>query len=298
MLFEAKVDGVLVLGLRNQVLEVLVAPSIGGRVVSLKHLPSQRELLWRNPQLKLTTAPAGADYDSRFYGGIDELLPCDLPETIDGVDCPDHGELWTLALEATLGEQEILLVGTLPRFGLHYERQMRLEGSQLVCRYKLSNPTRATRHFLWKLHAAVQVQPLDRIVSSAQTALAADPQWSRAGNLGAFSWPDANGLDMSLVPKPDGTTEFLYLSGLTEGSMAFEAGDGARLESRFDLEVFPYCWYFASHGAMGGAYTAVLEPCTTTSVSVNQSISDHKVAILEPGESLVTEVRWIVGRWK
>jgi hypothetical protein len=37
----------------------------------------------------------GADYDSNFYGGIDELIPNDIPENIDGIDDPDHGELWT-----------------------------------------------------------------------------------------------------------------------------------------------------------------------------------------------------------
>lgn len=282
--------------LENDTLRVVVAPAIGGRVVSLLHRPSGREFLWRNPRLTLACCRPGDAYDPNFYGGMDELLPCDIPETINGIACPDHGELWTLPLAAERVGDTLRLRGTLPRFGLDYERRMRVEGNRLICDYRLINPNATERYFMWKLHAALAVQPGDRIDCPAATARAADTEWSRRKSPAPFAWPDADGLDMSRVPVPDGSTEFLFLYGLAEGRMALEARDGARLECRFDRAVFPCCWYFASHGAMDGAFTGVLEPCTTMPLSVNEAATSGYCSRLPPGGELATTVVWSAGR--
>jgi len=84
-------------------------------------------------------------------------VPNDIPEVINGVSCPDHGELWTTpARLASVKANGLKLRGTLPLLGLSYEREMTLarEGPWLDSTYRLSNPTDQPRHFLWKLHAA------------------------------------------------------------------------------------------------------------------------------------------------
>ncbi len=282
--------------LTNGCLQVTIAPAIGGRVVSLVHCASGREFLWRNPRLPLACCAPGTAYDPNFYGGMDELLPCDLPETLNGIACPDHGELWTLPLAAERAGDALILRGRLPQFGLDYQRRMHLEGNRLICAYRITNPTTTERQFMWKLHAALAVQPGDRISCPAATARAADTEWSRRKSPAPFAWPDADGLMMSLVPEPDGGTEFLFLYDLAEGRMALEAQDGARLECRFDRAVFPCCWYFASHGAMDGAFTAVLEPCTTMPVSVNEAAATGFCSRLQPGQVLETTVEWVVDK--
>jgi len=291
----AQWEGVRAVLLENEVLRAVVVPSVGGRVVSLMHRPSGREVLWRNPRLKLAPCAPGSAYDPNFHGGMDEVIPCDLPETINGIACPDHGELWTLALDAKSDGDALVLRGQLPRFGLDYLRSMRLEGNRLVCDYRIVNPSGGERRFMWKLHAALAVQPGDRVVCPAATAHAADPEWSRRKSVAPFAWPEADGLDMSVVPPPDGSTEFLYLNDLREGRIGLEMQDGARIECRFDRRVFPCCMYFASHGALGGAYTAVLEPCTAMPLSVNEAARDGFCSRLGPGETLATTVDWVVG---
>lgn len=293
MMINAVDDKVTVEVLENDTLRVEVAPAVGGRVVSLVHRPSRREFLWRNPRLSLSRCAPGSAYDPNFYGGMDELLPCDIPETINGIACPDHGELWALPLAAERAGDALTLHGRLPRFGLDYERRMRLEGNRLICDYRLTNPSATERQFMWKLHAALAVQPGDRIDCPAAMARAADPEWSRRKSPAPFAWPDADGLDMSRIPVPDGGTEFLFLYDLAEGRMALEAQDGARLECRFDRAIFPCCWYFASHGAMDGAFTGVLEPCTTMPLSVNEAAMNGFCSRLGPGETLETTVVWV-----
>jgi hypothetical protein len=287
-------DGVPAVVLENESLRVVVAPSIGGRIVSLVHYPGNREVLWRNPRLKLAPCAPGAAYDPNFYGGIDEVIPGDLPETINGIACPDHGELWTLALQAEERGDALILSGRLPLFGLDYRRTMSLEANRLICRYEIVNRSGAERQFMWKMHAAIAVRPGDRVVCPAATAQAADVEWSRRKSASPFRWPVADGFDMSVVPAPDGTTEFLCLNGIGGGSMGIESADGAAITCSFDPAVFPCCVYFASHGAMSGAYTAVLEPCTAMPLSVNAAARSGLCSRLKDGESLATDMVWTV----
>lgn len=286
--------GVRLAILENEVLRVAVAPAVGGRVVSLIHRATGREFLWRNPRLLLAPCEAGSAYDPNFYGGIDEVIPCDSPETIDGVACPDHGELWTLPLSEAWADGTLTLRGRLPLFGLTYERRMSLVQDMLVCQYRITNPGTEERRFMWKFHAALAISPGDRIVCPAATACVADPEWSRRKSCDPFAWPDADGLDMSVVPRIDGTTEYLLLYDLADGRMALEGRDGARLECRFDKAVFPCCVYFASHGALNESVTAVLEPCTTMPVSVNEAAVRGICSRLGAGEVMETTVRWMV----
>src|SRR5215831_4564493 len=106
---DLELDGVPLVRLESQFLRAEVAPSVGGRIVSLVEKRSGQELLWRNSKLKLQPSPCGAEYDPNFFGGIDELLPNDLPETINQIDCPDHGELWTTPLVSCVDGEKLLL---------------------------------------------------------------------------------------------------------------------------------------------------------------------------------------------
>jgi hypothetical protein len=303
MIISSSCDGVPTVVLENDRLRVEVAPDIGGRIISLRHLNSGREFLWRNPRLTLQRVPPGSNYDANFYGGMDELLPTDLPETINGVDCADHGELWTLPLTLSpsleAGVNGLILSGRLPLFGLDYERRMRLEENYLICDYRISlTPATPERQFMWKLHAALALKPGDKIISPADTARVCDPAWSRRKLTTPFAWPDADGLDMSLVPEPDGSTEFLYLYNLTDGRMALESKNCDSIECYFDRRVFPCCLYFASYGGMegvcAGSFVGVLEPCTTMPISVNKAAHDGCCARLHPGDVLATTVIWAV----
>ena len=158
-------DGSRIVRLRSEHLEVDVAPEVGGRIVGIRHLGSGHEFLWRNSRLRLEPQPPGSEYDPNFYGGIDELLPNDIPETIDGVACPDHGELWTRSLDWRIDGQRWSWKAELPRCGLTYQRRMRLraDSPHVDFHYRLTNPTGAERHFLWKLHAALAVEAGDVI---------------------------------------------------------------------------------------------------------------------------------------
>jgi galactose mutarotase-like enzyme len=276
--------------LENGLLSVAVAPSVGGRVVSLLHKRSGHEFLWRNPTLPLRRVPPGTAYDPEFYGGIDEQIPCDGPETFDGVAYPDHGELWTQSLAVRKEGEALVLSGDLPLLGFHYERRMELvpDAPELRVSYRIENRSGRPRSFLWKLHAALAVAPGDRIVCPAITARPLDLAWSRCREMKPFAWPHEGDLDMSLVPALDGTAEFLALTGLAAGTIGLRrAATGTELRIEFDRTVFPWCWLFASYGKLLGHHTVVLEPATSAESTVHQA---RRPARLAAGQSLTTEV--------
>lgn len=292
-------DGVPIIRLESDHLQVDVAPGVGGRVVSLIDRASAHEFLWRNRALSLQRLPAGSEYDPNFYGGIDELLPNDLPEVIDGVSCPDHGELWTSALDWACEGDRLKLRGTLPLFGLSYEREMTLRADSpcLEVTYRISNRADQPRHFLWKLHAALAVVPGDVVDCPARKARVVDLAWSRYHTLAPFDWPTIEGQDAHVIPAPDGTVDFFYLFELTEGKMAWRRpSDGLAFTYHFDRRVFPYAWLFASYGGFNGHYTVILEPCTAMPLSVNEAAARRQCSLLEPGETLETRVTIRAGR--
>ncbi|HEY5913017.1 MAG TPA: DUF5107 domain-containing protein, partial [Verrucomicrobiae bacterium] len=216
-------DGVPIVRLESESLRVDVAPSVGGRVVSLIEKSSGHEFLWRNGASRLASLPAGSEYDPNFFGGIDELLPNDIPEEINGVGCPDHGELWTLPLACRWDGAQLTLEGTLPRFGLRYERRMSLrdDGPFLDCQYRLTNLTGERRRFLWKLHAALNIAAGDVINCPADRAQVVDLNYSRFATQSPFPWPQLEGKAVNVVPAADGTMDFFYLFDLRAGRIVW-----------------------------------------------------------------------------
>jgi hypothetical protein len=293
-----RTDDVPTVRLENNVLQIDVAPAVGGRVVSVLYKPQSYQFLWRNSRLRLRRCEPGSPYDPNFFGGIDELVPGDMPEEINSLPNPDHGELWTAALDYGIEDCELVLRGQLPICGLRYERRLYLrpDTPYLDIDYRLSNPTPERRVFLWKLHAALQIAPGDRIICPARSARVVDPRWSHWRTSEPFAWPTVEGMRADVAPPVDGTTDFLYLYDLQVGSMAWVSRDGAlTFAYRFDQQVFPYAWYFASYGGMNGHYTAVLEPCTSMPISVKEAARLGQCSALAPGQVLQTRVTLYAG---
>jgi hypothetical protein len=229
---------------------------------------------------------------------MDELLPNDIPESIDGLAYPDHGELWTTALDYEWQGDAIAVSGKLATSGLFYRKKVRMDGAAPIIslEYTIRNETAAARHFLWKLHAALEIEAGDKLVSPAKTASVVDPAYSRFTRQAPFPWPVIEDQDASVVPPKDNGVDFFYLFDTAEGVMNFLGGENRTLFSiRYDKKVFPYQWYFASYGGFLDHYTAILEPCTSMPISVNDAAKMGQCSVLGPGEEITTTVRLYAG---
>ena len=292
------VDGTPIIRIENRFLRVDVAPGVGGKVVNLVEKRSGHSFLWHNQNLRLERMPPGSEFDPNFYGGIDDLIPNDFPEYVDGIACPDHGELWTTALAHKTEGEVLHLEGLLPLTQLHYTKRISLrpDSPRIDLDYRVENRSGAARTFMWKLHAALNVEPGDSIICPARTARVGDLQWSRWHTLEPFAWPVIEGNWVDQVPPADGTVDFFFLYDLEAGQVSWEnAARGLRFGFEFDTAVFPYAWLFASYGGLLGYYTVVLEPCSGMPMSVNEAAALGQCSRLEPGDSITTRVTVYAG---
>lgn len=298
---ERSINGVRLITVENDDLRVEIVPALGGRITGIYNKQLKKEFLWRNEGLPIVESEAGDDYDSHFGGGIDELLPNDIPETVDGVEYPDHGELWTCRLDDTWSGNRLLVYGLLPRSGLFYERALTLhtDAPEISLEYQIENRSGERRHFLWKLHAALRIGEGDRLVSRAEKARVVYPESSRFPDAGEFFWPMVRGVDAAAVPAKNGSMDFFYLYDSPEGSMGLVSGGGQHLFAyRYDQAVFPYQWYFASYGQFRDHYTAILEPASAMPVSVHEASSLGQCSVLNPGAAIKTTVTIYAGENK
>lgn len=282
-------QGFPIVRLENRTLKVDVVPALGGKIWSLEHRPSQREFLWHHPRHRLRSLPLGASYDDHFFGGFDELLPNDLPERVHGESLVDHGELWTTPLSARIELERLILEGQLPITPLHYRKSLLLHQDGLLLEYHLRNLGRRPLDLLWKMHPALRISPGTQILVPGRIAQVADRQWSRVKDVDQFSWPDRPSLHA--VPAMDGTTEFLYLRDLTEGSCALRhPGEGWGFTMTFPKEIFTSVWIFASFAGWRNLEMLILEPCTTPQLSLAQSATEGRCLRLAPGASVEAAV--------
>lgn len=295
---EQKLNSVQIITLENQHVKCSFAPAIGGKIVSIYNKQLQKEFLWKNKSLSLKQLECGADYDSNFWGGIDELIPNDIPENIHGIDYPDHGELWTTVLNYEIKKEKIILSGTLPLSKLFYQKIITLDNDSpsIKLSYTIKNISNETRHFLWKLHAALQISEGDKLITSAKKAKVIDKEYSRFENLEEFNWSMIEGTDAAVIPSKNNTMDFFYLYNAPTGEMGLLSKDGAHIfRYSYDKNVFPYQWYFASYGKFLNHYTAILEPCTTMPISVNDAVKLNQCSVLKPNEELNTVVKIYAG---
>ncbi len=295
---QIEIDGLPAFRLQSPHLLVDVAPGVGGRLVRLVHRPTGQDFFWHNQALALERLEPDADYNPNFYGGMDELLPNDIREPLNGHRGLDHGELWTTALESEIAGEALVLRGLLPLCGLRYERTLSLapDGAAMTAHYRITNGADAPRAFMLKLHPAFAIDPGDRIECPAARATVAAAQWSRWGDAPPFAWPHApRGGRADLVPENDGTTDFLVLDGLRSGTVALHRRRlGLTVRMDFDTGEMPFVWLFASYGGFYGHTVAVIEPCNTMPNRVDEARGSGRTTVLAPGEYFRTQVTFSV----
>lgn len=291
-------NGIELLTGENDHIKFEIVPASGGKILSIYNKHLHKEFLWRNINLIPKIHQPDADYDANFIGGIDELLPNDIPETIDSITYPDHGELWTTPLDYELYEDRISVFGKLKLSGLYYKKTILLEANAPVINleYTIKNESDSIRNFLWKLHAALRIEEGDQLISDAKKGKVVDLDYSRFKNLNEFTWPFIENTDASIVPNKNNSIDFFYLYDIEQAEMKLLCNKGNHLFNySYNKKVFPFQWYFASYGGFLNHYTAILEPSTSMPISVNDAKESGQCTVLEPGQEINTVVRIYAG---
>lgn len=277
------------------------------RIWQITYKPLDANLLWNKPGVAPARQALHACYDDTWSGGWDDLFPNDEAGTLLGYALPDHGELWTGEWQAEPFQRDdsvgVHLRFTTPISSFLAEKTLTLrpESAVIEVQYRLTNQGDSEFPFLWKLHPAFAVSPSHRIDFPAMDVLL-EPDFP--GTLQeappSFPWPFAPlgdaVLDLRQVPDISSrAVHFFYGTGLAAGWCGV-TNRATRLAAalRFDPEVFPSCWLFATHGGWRDLNVAVLEPATGYPFRIQSMIDGGRARRLAPGESLETTVLFSV----
>lgn len=301
IVLKSKINNIDVITGENNLIRIVIAPSGGGKIVSIYNKVLQKEFLWNNKNLLFDICQQGTDYDTNFWGGIDELIPNDIPENIDEIDYPDHGELWTTPLEYDLSNEKISVFGKLKLSELYYKKTISLKAGspEIMLEYTIRNESNAIRHFMWKLHAALLIEEGNIIISSARKAKSVYPELSKYKDFHEFPWPVKGDRDVSIVPPNNNTLDFFYLYDIPLPEMQLISGRGKHQFSyTYDEKIFPFQWYFASYGQFYNHYTAILEPSSSMPFSVNEALVKGQCTVLGSDQEINTLVTIYAGKNK
>jgi galactose mutarotase-like enzyme len=301
--------GVETIVLENERLRLEIVPELGGKIMSILYKPSDKEILWRNPEIPPHRVSAGASYDDNWAGGWDELFPNDEPAELDGCSYPDHGELWTASwsaeIEAADAHATICMRTRTEKTEFLVERWITLHEREerVRFRYQFTNQGSQSRRFLWKLHPAMALSPGDHIqIPASKFLLEPRSLGTLAGGAFEFDSPviriGGRTVDLRAAP-PCESRElyFFYGTQLKEGWCAtFDPRRRVSVRLSFPKEIFPACWFFASYCGWNDYYVGVLEPCTGYPFRLEEAAQSGNCGTLEPGAIQSAEVTLSVSR--
>jgi galactose mutarotase-like enzyme len=297
------------LRLADEAVALVVAPDLGGRVVSIVDRRSGREWLvqGRPPDAAEAAAWAAEDvvFDGRTSFGWDECLPTVAPSpdpVVAGAPVlRDHGDQWGRRAESRADGAGGSLAVTFasPRWAYAFERRLSLVGDATVlAEYRLSSRADVPLPVLWSMHPVLALEPGTRVdLGGADRARLT---WANGLPLSPserIDWPlarrdDGERIDLSLVRGPEGWAAKLYAAA--PEVVRAVAPDGSALELRWDRATAPAAGVWVSTGGwpVGGppAEQVALEPTSSPDDDLGDAMAHGRAMAVEPGG----ERRWWV----
>jgi hypothetical protein len=281
--------------LENDRIRLTVRPDLGGRIDQLVDRRSGRSWLYHPPGYAgaARDLPLGASFDDNWGGGRDEVFPNDAPGPFQGRELVDHGELWGRAWEvlesAPRRVRMRLACRTVPA-DVEKTVEVPREGAEARVRYFLVSRGETALPHLFKLHAAVAVDPGDRLLLPQCDIEPVTLEFSTViGREGRTPWPTARSRSGETIridtvpPRQADGQEFVYASGLAEGWCGVgNPRTATALVFRFDRRELPYVWLFQSYGRWRGHHVVVVEPAATMPYDLGAALARGTCAVLPP----------------
>jgi galactose mutarotase-like enzyme len=297
---QVQVSGFPAVALRSEQLEVIVIPTLGGKLSNLRRLRG-REWLWRNDQIPLAPPAAGASYvETADSGGWDECFPtvgpCPMPGAA-GLLLPDHGELWSLPWDSRVYDFAggTAFTGTVRGELLPYEfhREVILERDEPVVRfhYRLRHLGDTSFPWIWSAHPLFNVQPGTLLTLPSVHQVRVDASAGRPEMKGdTIPWP-LEGAASFVFPESGGWALKLFGDiGSSGRALLTDPRQGEQLELVVPAESIPQIglWINCGGWAPPGRtpyYNLALEPCIGAPDRLDEAVESWKLAhVLHPGE--------------
>lgn len=307
--------GIPAVSLSNDLLELVVAPTLGMKICNLRRRRG-REWLWRNPAIPYAPGIPGSSYvETGDSGGWDECFPTVQPSRIPGAPSdtpplPDHGELWSARWASRIYEhaEGTVISGTARGSALPYEftREVSLSAEEpiAVFRYRVRHTGGAPVPWLWAAHPLFRVRPGMRIVLPTVTQVRCSNvigrnDWQRGA---AQPWPLDEAGGGFVFPEQAGWAAMLHADVGSSGRALLEDPDaGEWLDFLVEPTEVPQVGLWLNCGGWAPAgiepyYNCAIEPGIGPAGRLQDAAGELGVApTLHPGEERAW--RLTVGLW-
>jgi galactose mutarotase-like enzyme len=252
--------------LSSEVLEVMVLPAHGGKIISLRHKASGREWLTQ-PAHPLHVPPAyGSSFTATDLCGWDEMLPTitacryPSPDPARRVSLPDHGEVWALEWKVLRSASDSVLMAVdgqaLP---YRLERHVSLAGHRMRLAYQVTATSSEPLWLLWAAHPQFACTGGTRVVLPRHVRNLLDV--TVPGKPSRRAWPGEAPDNVDSLVRGEGRK--LYVTPDTAVSWAALADvDGNWLRMSWDSATVPYLGIWLDNHAYAREPVAALEPST------------------------------------
>ena len=248
--------------LQSSGLEVLVAPDLGGKTLSVRS-KSGHELLFQRSGAQ----PVGRSEFGDWAFGWDDCWPS---VEAGGPGYPDHGALWSLSARVREKSASSLTLETAPRDrSWLYAKTWTLVDKTIAIRVSMENLSTLPLPSFWTLHALVRLEDDMRLVFPA-----GDSRKTVSGNdFFPKSFPARGSASKFWIPEP---VERGFC-GVDYPSL----GMAYRLE--WDPRELPYLGYWVTNGGFRGERNAAWEPSDGFYDSIQTARRNGALPVLEPG---------------
>ena len=292
----------------NDALRMEVWPILGGKVSSIVDKADKFELLFNFPA-EIPVAPQyDLPYQKGWYAGWDECFPAVGPgkyagHPYDGIDVPDHGELWGLPTTAVPTKDGITTVWHGLRFGYRLTRKLYLEGPAVVAEYSLGNLAPFPFRFVWAAHALMALPanvPVEIELGGAVPFRSSHDAEGKETGGKPFAWPSLNGHDLGRPGTlPAKQAWKVFSIGSIDGPADVRyPSRGRRVRMTYESEAgLPAYWgIWINTGGWAQHHHFAIEPTTGRFDQLDRAVRDGSAGKVNGGERISWSVRWEVGK--
>ena len=288
--------------IENDAVALEVWPTVGGKVSSIIDKADRYELLFTYPTELPTRHQYDVPYANSWYQGWDECFPAIAPSRYtghpyDGINVPDHGELWGLPTTAVPTKDGITTVWHGLRFGYRLTRKLYLDGASIVSEYTLVNLAPFDFRFVWAMHALMAMNvPVELELAHASLfRFSHDADGTEVQQ--PFEWPAVSeGLDISrphgLPPKKG--WKIFSAEPIESPFVVRYPGRGRTVQISYasDDDIHAYWGIWVNTGGWAGHRHFAVEPTTGRFDQIDRAQKDNSVAKVDAMGRCTWSVRW------
>lgn len=291
--------------LENEVIRVVILPSMGGKVASIYRKDKDFELLYQNREAVYKKAKMYDAYSNYDVSGFDDAFPSiDMSKVNIGnkeILYPDHGEIWSADFTYKIEDEKIQLMYESSIFQYRYRKAFSISEDTLIAEYEIFNFGKEEFPCIWVMHCLIVCEEDMELIFPKDTKEIINVfNHEFLGEVGkVHSYPITRTCEgkpyelNKILPLASNNMEKYYVKGaVTEGICgAYYPSKDIKYRIYFDRNKLPYLGFWITEGGFRGEYNCALEPTNGYYDSIDIAQRERGLYSIKPGETFTFTVR-------